>query len=394
MKIHRVDNREVWVDYLKVMITALVVAHHSMLAYTTFARFDPETYINSTHPIVDSHRIFLLDVLQNFNDVFFMALMFLIGGLFISKSIEKKGYFTFVRDRFYRLLMPFFLLGTLFMLIAYFPSFYVANQSLDLRIYITDFFYQQKWPTGPTWFIGILFCFSLLVLPFQLYLKIKRNEVSKFIISLGNRPFFLSLMMFSITWLLYVPLIFLVDPGTWVGYGPFDFQLSRVLLYYGYFSIGVILGNTDFNNGIFSLKSGLVGLWKTWIFIAVFIYIALITIGDPLKDMVNTKELKEVNAKLIYYTVHVASCVFSSIAFLITSRKFLDFNMSCWECLRKNSYLTYLVHYIFVIWIQFLLLDLNVSAFVKFIITFISSFTLSLIVATLLRKVKPIKKYL
>ena len=88
----------------------MVVAHHSSLAYTTFAQFDNEAYINLTHPVVDTQRWIGLDIFENFNDVFFMSLMFLIGGLFLSKSMIKKGTFTFLKDRFYRLFIPFLLL--------------------------------------------------------------------------------------------------------------------------------------------------------------------------------------------------------------------------------------------------------------------------------------------
>jgi surface polysaccharide O-acyltransferase-like enzyme len=85
-------SRNLWVDYLRSAITVMVVAHHSSLAYTTFAKFDRLAYIRSTHPIVDAQRWIGLDIFENFNDVFFMSLMFLIGGLFLSKSITKKGH--------------------------------------------------------------------------------------------------------------------------------------------------------------------------------------------------------------------------------------------------------------------------------------------------------------
>ena len=85
------QDRNLWVDHLKAAITVLVVAHHSALAYTTFAYFDKTAYINSTHPIVDTKRWLGLDIFVSFNDVFFMSLMFLIGGLFLSKSLLKKG---------------------------------------------------------------------------------------------------------------------------------------------------------------------------------------------------------------------------------------------------------------------------------------------------------------
>lgn len=110
------NSRTLWLDYLKSFITVLVVAHHTSLAYTTFAWFDSSAYINSTAPIVDHNRWIGMDIFENYNDIFFMFLMFFIGGLFLVKSIEKKGTTYFVRDRIKRLFIPFLFLGTFLML--------------------------------------------------------------------------------------------------------------------------------------------------------------------------------------------------------------------------------------------------------------------------------------
>jgi hypothetical protein len=63
-------GRVLWVDYLRSFMTVLVVAHHSTLAYTTFARFNPHAYIVSTHPIIDNKRWTGLDIFENFNDYY------------------------------------------------------------------------------------------------------------------------------------------------------------------------------------------------------------------------------------------------------------------------------------------------------------------------------------
>lgn len=85
------NSRTLWLDYLKSFITVLVVAHHSSLAYTTFAWFDSSAYINSTAPIVDHNRWIGMDIFENYNDIFFMFLMFFIGGLFFGKKYREKG---------------------------------------------------------------------------------------------------------------------------------------------------------------------------------------------------------------------------------------------------------------------------------------------------------------
>lgn len=102
--INRTSNtlRYPWLDYLRGFLTLLVVAHHSSLAYTTFATFNKEMYVSSTNPVVDITRWLGMDYFEDFNDIFFMALMFLIGGIFLMSSIQKKGQSSFISDRFYR----------------------------------------------------------------------------------------------------------------------------------------------------------------------------------------------------------------------------------------------------------------------------------------------------
>ena len=156
------QNRTLWLDYLRSFITVLVVAHHSSLAYTTFASFDKVAYIRSTHAIVDNQRWVGLDIFENFNDVFFMSLMFFISGLFVVKSLQKKGAAIFIKERVYRLLIPFLILGTLVNLVAYYPSYLVAHEKHDFFAYVIDFFFVEQWPVGPPWFIWVLFLFNVL----------------------------------------------------------------------------------------------------------------------------------------------------------------------------------------------------------------------------------------
>ena len=389
-------NRNLWVDYLRSALTVLVVAHHSSLAYTTFARFDSEAYIRSTHAVVDTKRWVGLDIFENFNDVFFMSLMFLIGGLFLSKSIDKKGISVFIKDRFFRLFIPFIILGTILMLMAYFPSYIIAKESTDVGAYIKDFFVVEQWPVGPPWFIWVLFVFNLVIAFINPLIKQISKKTGAFISALQHRPLVFFLIWWLITWLLYVPLALTVGPGTWTGFGPFDFQLSRVLLYFGYFTFGVLIGTTDFNYQLFSGTSTIVRKWWLWALLALAVY-SILTIlehKEILSDMVKTNQLGELSAWMIYLSIYTSSCTLSSIAFIPTFRKLVQSSFFWWDSLTANAYLIYLTHYAFLTWMQFLLLPFDVPAFVKFLITFLFSLALSWGLSILLRKISIVNKYL
>ena len=87
----RAGGRDLSIDYLRTTLTVMVIAHHSTLAYTTRAYFDTAHVFRSTAPIVDSARRVFFDYAENFNDVFFMSLMFFVSGLFIHPAIRRHG---------------------------------------------------------------------------------------------------------------------------------------------------------------------------------------------------------------------------------------------------------------------------------------------------------------
>ena len=389
-----VKQRNVWVDYLRSAITVLVVAHHSSLAYTTFAKFDSKAYINSTHPIVDSHRWLGLDIFENFNDIFFMSLMFMIGGFFLMKSIKRKGVTHFIKDRFYRLFIPFLFLGTLCMLVAYFPSYLVAHKNADVVSYVKDFFTVERWPVGPPWFIWVLFAFNLLFAIFIVLFEKMANSIKDILSQLKNRPFLFFIILFAITWLLYVPLAYNVGQGKWIGIGPFDFQLSRILLYFGYFILGVFIGNTDFNNEVFSPAHKIIKKWWLWAILAIVVYASITILSQPLTDLVNENRLNSFAGWMIYYSLYTASCVLSSVAFITAFRKFANQENRWWDSLSANAYMIYLVHFIFVIWTQYLLLGSGIPAFLKFLITFVVAVSFSWLVSILLRKIDIIRRFI
>ncbi|RYY23480.1 MAG: acyltransferase, partial [Chitinophagaceae bacterium] len=87
-------------------------------------------------------------------------------------------------------------------------------------------------------------------------------------------------------------------------------------------------------------------------------------------------------------------CAASCIAFISFFRRKIITTNRWWKSLSDNAYLIYLVHYVFIVWSQFLLLDLHLPAVLKFLIVFVVSITLSWAVSSQLRKIEFIRRYL
>lgn len=375
-------TRNWWIDHLRAFITVLVVAHHSTLSYTTFAWFNKDAYITSTHPVVDTARWKGLDIFVNFNDIFFMSLMFLISGIFVVSSLQRRSVSTFIRDRFYRLFIPFIIGVTILMLLAYYPAYYLAHGQHDIKGYIVDYFTVEAWPVGPPWFIWVLFLFNVV---FALCYPIIKN-------GLHVPKLFLS--WYIVTWLLYVPLAVAVNPEAWTGIGPFDFQISRMPLYFGYFMLGVLIGAKGLNNGSFANGTAFVRMWPFWLFSSLAVFAFLKLSEAPLLGMVNRLELSMLQATLIYRSIWILSCMMSCIACLTIFKSLFYQTNNRWKSLSENAYGIYLVHYIFVVWCQYLLLEFQLPALMKAVITFIVALVVSWWVTALARKNNIIKKYL
>lgn len=391
-------GRTLWIDYLRSFLTVLVVGHHSSLAYTTFASFDKVAYIRSTHPVVDARRWIGMDIFENFNDVFFMSLMFLIAGLFVVKSVERKGALAFLRDRFFRLFVPFLLGGTLLNLIAHYPAYLIAHGSGNIRDYVVDFFGIEQWPVGPPWFIWVLFVFNvafalIYFLKTSLFKSAANAPVGEHA-SRTYKPATVILLWFLFTFVLYVPFAFWLGPGKWTGFGPFDFQVTRAAWYFGYFMLGAWLGTVRFNDRLLGVDSLLVRRYRIWLVMCASAYTLLTISSPPLTELVKQGTLTKLTGYLIYFSIYTASCTFSCVAFLTTFRALTRKQNAVWDSLSEHAYLIYLLHYPFVIWGQYWLLEAPVPALPKFLICLAFALLGSWGLAIRLRKIDLFKKYL
>ena len=75
-------------------VTLLVVVYHAASNYIYYGNGDHERWIG-------------FDLVVLFTDSFFMPLMFFISGLFVFSSLENKGAIAFLRERLWRLGIPF-----------------------------------------------------------------------------------------------------------------------------------------------------------------------------------------------------------------------------------------------------------------------------------------------
>src|SRR3977135_1416239 len=139
----------------RTFLTLVVLIHHAVIPYTYFGHTDPRSWIG-------------FDAVVLATDSFFMAMFFLLSGLFVWPSLRHKSPGSFFRDRLLRLGLPF--------VIAAFTIIPAAYYALELqeRHYalehqsnagFVNFWWQMitvgPWPSGPLWFLWVLLSFDL-----------------------------------------------------------------------------------------------------------------------------------------------------------------------------------------------------------------------------------------
>jgi peptidoglycan/LPS O-acetylase OafA/YrhL len=356
----------------------MVLAHHSSLAYTTFARFDSRHIFESTAPIVDTARWVFLDYAENFNDVFFMSLMFLISGLFVVQALRRHGARQFIEDRLLRLGVPFAFTVTLLMPIAFYAAWQEAGRSTGY----VDFWLrlaQGGFAVGPPWFIWVLLVFDCLVVPVVLLFRHLPEEVAARLVRVSAHAARSGLILTVLAGVVYLPLLSKYGFGTWTNFitPPFAFQISRIGLYALWFLVGCFAGSAGLEQGLFARSGLLARRWPVWLLFCAASYNALWFL--PRLTLVQAWEPG--SRGVLEALLWVCSNVASTLAFVALFRGAVSRRHAWMDSLARSAYVMYLVHYVYVTWVQKSLLDVGLPAGIKFVVVFVAVTALSWLTA-------------
>lgn len=154
--------RTYYIDHLRVFLTVLVLVHHCACSYMTASPW-------AARKGGDQALSFLFEFFVNANQAYFMTLFFFLSGLYVPSSFERKGARHFLSDRSLRLVTPCIFYS---FLVPPFNSWWdqVALGAAGHPDFAASF---RKWltptgwptayilPTGPPWFIWMLWCFNV-----------------------------------------------------------------------------------------------------------------------------------------------------------------------------------------------------------------------------------------
>jgi glucans biosynthesis protein C len=377
------------VKNLKGVVIVIVLAFHSVLAYLDFSpassfAFDNPPYRWLSVPIVDSERWFGFDLFCALQDLYLMTLMFFISGLFVWPSLVRKGSRTFLFERALRLGLPFCLVVGLLMPLAYYPVYRLTAIDTSWGAYREHFLALPFWPSGPPWFLGILLVFDLAA---TLVYQLSRNAGDVLpLSSVRPRGFVIVLLLASAV--AYVPLALIFTPWRWAQFGPFGLQLSRPLHYAVYFFAGVVVGAHGIDRGLLATDGTLVRSWNIWLAAAMAAFVAWLGVAGLAMQLSDPP----VGLQIVQALCFVASCGSTCMLLLTLFLRFANQPWPALDFLSDNAFGVYLVHYVFVVWLQYLLLGVASLAIIKALVVFGGTLILSYATIAAVRRVAAVVK--
>lgn len=328
-------------DNLRTLSILLVLARHSIFAYQDFYAFYERAVFGNIHPILDTVWT-PFSWLVGFSDRFHITTLFFVSGIFLYRSFRKYGPVDFLVKRWRRLGRPMLLGIVCLVWLFYLPAFWrLGLKTTSLRglfgswaLTATNGFGNL----GPFWFLYVLFGFNLATaFSFKVTSRLGRN-------------FKLNLSLYGY-WKLIGGIILLtlfaeVFPFV-VPLGLLSLSGRNFVQYLGYFLLGGVVGYAQQRENDTSFLNLLKRVWLP---------LSLTTLGFFWLEFPRP--------------FLSAGLILSGIG---TSLRFLNRPIPWLTFLNRRSFGIYYLHYLFVVYLHFWLLQVGWHPGVKALLVFSGS---------------------
>ena len=363
---------------LRAVVIVIVLAFHSVLAYLASLPASPHPFDQAPYrwqaiPIVDTHRWFGFDLFCAWQDISLMSLMFFLSGLFVPSSLARKGSATYLSDRLFRIGLPLVLVVTLLMPVTYYPTYEVTAADPSVSAYWQHLTALPFWPCGPQWFLWQLLALNVLAAGLHRFAPAWTERLGRLGASARAHPIRFFAALAAISALVYVPFALIYTPWQWVNFGPFSFQVCRPLHYLVYFFAGYAVGAHGLDRGLLAADGALARNWAAWFAASVagFVLWAL-----PTSQMLDG-QVAPVAIQIVAGLGFVLACASGCFVLLALCLRFAAERTRILDSLSVNAYSMYLLHYVFIVWLQYALLPIALFAVGKAAIVFGGTLLLS-----------------
>ncbi|MBI9096720.1 MAG: acyltransferase [Sphaerochaeta sp.] len=379
------SNKNIGLNYLKLLLTLFVVLHHTILAYLPGG---PGVTVDDPDNVTGFMYIAV------YFDQFFMYTFFFLSGLFTYDSLRRRGRKNYILHRLAKF-------GTVFIIGTYLfnpTTFYLMEfakgtewwiQYASLRTYTSYMIDVGLYlhPAQHLWFLWVLLAFNVIVTVIDsLYPDLLDHRYAFRSVPVTGMVIF---VIMSVGYMLV---------GSFAGYsfvniwGPFNIQVSRVIPYFIMFTVGFFIGRPSLYTSGSAADEGVKArnilkskaspsVWSA-VWLVLGLGMSLLSIAIPLSRQ-----------GLFAWLGPMAAAIMGSVGY-VTLFDCITRENKVVTFLSAHAFGVYVFHYGFVAILQGLFYHISLSGVIKAVLVFAGAVILSLVLTVLLRKTKPGRYFL
>ncbi len=371
----KATTRLLFIDNIRVFLTILVIAHHTMIIYAGSGSWGPYTE-GRQDEITKALGGWFCAV----NQAYFMSLFLLISAYFVPGSYDRKGAGRFLKDRLVRLGIPLIVYSWIISPLTYVAVTYVTqSQVLPWWRYLPGGGFEGILGAGPLWFVEVLLIFTLI---YALWRRFFRPNPPVSAVAIESRfPGNVAIVLFALVAGIGAFLVRLVFPVDW-NFTLLNLQFPFFVLYIAMFIVGLIAYR---RNWMLNLPDRTGKLWLGIAIVLILLFVPMALAAGaadndlPFKGGLNWQAMA-------YAQWEAFVCMGMCIGLIYLFRRYLNRQGRLAKFLSPNAYIAYLIHAQMITFTALALRNVDLYPLLKFGLAILIAVPLSFILGNVIRK--------
>lgn len=350
----RMRERDHYIDRLRSVMIALVILHHTAITYGAsggwfYHELSPSSTLSSV----------ILTLFCATNQAYFMGILFLLAGYFTPGSLERKGYASFLSDRFLRLGLPLLAFGLILGPLT--VAMVTAAEGKGFWSTFVWLWNHREFINGPLWFVQALLIFSLAYCAWRAWFGARLTSTQRVPRPVPGYGW----------WLLSAlgvgAIALAIRQVVPVGVNVIGLQLGYFASYIFLFSLGIAAWRHDWLRQLNwnHARPWIIALIVAWISMPAVRALAVSHNGAGESNFSGG-----LNWTAISYAFWEPFVAWGMIAtWLLIFRQHMNQPSDIWTWLNRRSYAVYIIHPVVLVGIALLLREWAAPALVKFVVT-------------------------
>ena len=350
----RMCERDHYIDRLRSVMIALVILHHTAITYGGsggwfYHALSPSSTLSSV----------ILTLFCGTNQAYFMGILFLLAGYFTPGSLERKGYASFLSDRFLRLGLPLLAFGLILGPLT--VAMVTAAEGKGFWSTFVWLWNHREFINGPLWFVQALLIFSLAYCAWRAWFGARLTSTQRVTRPVPGYGW----------WLLSAlgvgAIALAIRQVVPVGVNVIGLQLGYFASYIFLFSLGIAAWRHDWLRQLNwnHARPWIIALIVAWISMPVVRALAVSHNGAGESNF--SGGLNWIAISYAFWEPFVAWGMIAT--WLLIFRQYMNQPSDIWTWLNRRSYAVYVIHPVVLVGIALLLREWTAPALVKFVVT-------------------------